>query len=166
MKHLVIYSSETGNTEKLANTIGESLATNFDIAHVNMAPEPYSYDVLFVGYRLNKGSIDDNLKKYLNSIQGKKIFIFGTMGAKPSSPYGNLIKKNIQKLFEQNNTVIGHFLCQGQISNEIMDKWFNLLEKTPDDLHALKQLENYKSALSHPDENDMLELRNLLVQSL
>ncbi|MCM1992110.1 flavodoxin family protein [Oceanirhabdus seepicola] len=166
MKYLVIYSSETGNTKKLANTIGESLGNNFDIAHVSMAPEPFSYDVLFVGYRLTSGSIDDNLKEYLSSIRGKKIFLFGTMGANPSSPYGGIIKKNIQNIFEQNNTVIGHFLCQGQISNGIMDKWFNLLEKTPDDLHALKQLENYKSALKHPNENDMLELRNLLIQCL
>ena len=166
MKHLVIYSSETGNTKKLADAIGDSLATNFDIAHVNMAPEPYSYDVLFVGYRLTRGSIDDTLKNYLNSIRGKKIFLFGTMGANPTSPYGGIIKKNIQNLFEQNNTVLGHFLCQGQISNELMDKWFNLLEKTPDDLHALKQIENYKIALNHPDENDVLQLRNLLVQFL
>jgi len=166
MRRLVIYSSETGNTEKLANAIGESLTTNFDIAHINIAPEPHNYDVLFIGYRINKGSIDEELQEYLNQVKGKKIFIFGTMGASPNSPYGGIIKKNIQKIFEQNNTVIGHFLCQGQISNEIMDKWFNLLEKTPDDLHALKQLENYKGALNHPDENDMLELRNLLVQSL
>ncbi len=166
MKHLVIYSSETGNTEKLANIIGESLATNFDISHIDMAPDPYSYDILFVGYRLNKGSLDENLKDYLSNIQGKKIFLFGTMGANPSSPYGTITKKNIENSFNQNNTVIGHFLCQGQISNQIMDRWFDLLEKRPDNLHALKQLENYNSALNHPDENDILELRNLLVQSL
>ena len=166
MKHLVIYSSETGNTENLANAIGESLTTNFDIAHVNIAPEPLNYDVIFVGYRINNGSIDKELKEYLQQVRGKKIFLFGTMGANPSSPYGGLIKKNIQNVFEQNNTIIGHFLCQGKISKQIMNKWFSILESNPNDLHAQKQVENYNNSINHPNENDILELRKLLVQSL
>ena len=105
MKHLVIYCSKTGNTEKLANAIGESLTTNFDITHVNMAPDPHDYDVLFVGYKLNNGSIDEALKEYFKQISGKKIFLFGTLGANPASPYGELVKKNIHSVFGQKNTV-------------------------------------------------------------
>lgn len=80
MKRLVIYSSKTGNTEKLANTIGDSLTTNFDIAHINTAPEPHNYDVIFVGYRLNNGSIDEDLKEYFNQVSGKKYFFLVQWG--------------------------------------------------------------------------------------
>lgn len=166
MNRLIVFSSETGNTEKLASAVESTLITNVDKCHVNLAPNPSDYDIFFVGYRLNRGTIDPELQDYFKNIHNKKVYLFGTMGASPESPYGILVKKNIEALFNENNNVFGHFLCQGQISTEIMDRWFQNLEDNPDDIHAKKQVDNYNNAFNHPDETDVLKLRENLVASL
>lgn len=166
MNKLVVFSSETGNTEKLANTVADTLVTNYEISHINLAPDPSNYDILFIGYKLNRGSIDPELIEYLEMLTNKRIFLFGTMGVTPDSPYGRLVKKGIQNLFEKHNNIIGHYLCQGRISEDIMQKWIEIAKVDPSDIHAVKQVENYDKSLSHPDGNDLSALRDAVVQCL
>ena len=50
MKTLIVYSSKTGNTRKVAEAIHAVLPAGTDIFPVSEAPEPDAYDFVVVGY--------------------------------------------------------------------------------------------------------------------
>ena len=50
MKSLVVYSSRTGNTEKVARAIHEILPAPCDIHSVETAPDPGDYGFVAIGF--------------------------------------------------------------------------------------------------------------------
>ena len=56
MKTLVVYSSRTGNTGKVARAVAEGLH-DCDIYPVKDAPNPSGYDFVAVGYWVDKGML-------------------------------------------------------------------------------------------------------------
>ena len=56
MKTLVVYSSRTGNTEKVARAVAEGLH-DCDVYAVKDAPNPSGYDFVAVGYWVDKGML-------------------------------------------------------------------------------------------------------------
>ena len=62
MKSLVVYSSRTGNTRKIAEAVAEALP-GCHLHPVEEAPQPEGYDLVAVGYWVDKGMPDDAAKK-------------------------------------------------------------------------------------------------------
>ena len=46
-------------------------------------------------------------------------------------------------------------MCQGKMTENVLERYQNILEEKPGDIETLEMMSNYYSALSHPDENDM-----------
>ena len=63
MKALVVYSSRTGNTRKIAEAIAAVLP-GCEIHPVESAPAPEGYDLVAVGYWVDKGMPDAQAKAY------------------------------------------------------------------------------------------------------
>ena len=85
MKILVVYSSKTGNTKKIADAIFEILPEPKEIYSVQDAPPPEGYDFIAAGFWVNKGTADNAAQKYMKTIKGKKVGLFATLGAYPNS---------------------------------------------------------------------------------
>ena len=68
MKSLVVYSSRTGNTRKIAEAVAEALP-GCHLHPVEEAPQPEGYDLVAVGYWVDKGMPDDAAKKYMERIK-------------------------------------------------------------------------------------------------
>lgn len=58
MKFLVVYSSLTGNTKMVGEAIAEVLAPECDIFPVEDNPDYSDYDLVVVGYWVDKGTAD------------------------------------------------------------------------------------------------------------
>lgn len=155
MNILVLYSSTTGNTEKVANAIYEALDGNKSIKKIDENVDFLDYDIIFLGYWVDKGTCDSKSKKLFEKIHNKKVSVFGTMGAAISEDYTDKIIKNIISILPSDNQIVGTFMCQGKIAEYLKQKYIDMLKDKPDNEHILNQLKNYEKAQSHPDSTDL-----------
>ena len=154
MKTLIIYSSKTGNTKKVAEGILEVMPKNTVIAPIEDNIDSEEFDLVLIGYWVDKTTADSKILSYIEKISGKKIGIFATLGAYPDSKHASDALKNIRELLEPRNEVIAEFICQGKVDPKITEQF----EKLPLD-HPMsmtpKRRQRHKDASTHPNQDDI-----------
>ena len=113
MSYAIVFSSKTGNTALLAQTLQEQLPQT-DCCYFG-APDAAALaaDTLYVGFWTDKGKADADTLDFLQQLHGKRVFLFGTAGFGGSAPYFEKILAATRKALDGSNTVIGSFMCQG-----------------------------------------------------
>ena len=155
----ILYSSMTGNTKLLADTIRAALPEEkCDYFGVCDGAEAKS-GLLYVGFWTDKGHADDTLTAFLQTLKGKRIFLFGTAGFGGSAEYFEQILAAVQKSLDESNTVIGTYMCQGKMPMTVRQQYEKMLQQ-PNHAPNLEMLiENFDKALAHPDAADLDQLR-------
>ncbi|MDR2343714.1 MAG: flavodoxin family protein [Spirochaetaceae bacterium] len=154
---LIVYSSKTGNTKKLAEGIRTGLAAALAetrIAAVEDSPDPAGADWVLVGFWADRGNADRKALNYIKSLEGHRVGLFGTMGAYPDSGHARDISRTVQAVAAEKNTVLGCFLCQGRIDPALTEQFKQL---PPDNPHAMNEerIKLHLEAAKHPDEKDI-----------
>jgi flavodoxin len=161
---LIVYSSRTGNTRKLAEGIhrglcspadaGQGIVPSIRLAAVEENPSPSGADWLLIGFWADRGNGDQKTLQYLDSLEGCRIGFFGTLGAYPNSAHARDISQRVKDAAAKKNTVLGCFLCQGRIDPALTEKFRNL---PPDNPHAMNEerMKRHEEAAKHPDEGDI-----------
>ncbi len=154
MKSLVVYSSKTGNTKKVAEAIYEVMPEGAKIYPVEEAPPPDSYDFIALGFWVDRENADKKAQEYMDTIKGKKVALFGTLGAEPDSWHGINSMNNARKTVERDNQIVGDFLCQGKIDPRLTEA---LAKLPPDHPHALtpERAARHEKAKNHPNDEDL-----------
>jgi flavodoxin len=149
MKTLVIYYSETGNTEKLAKAIYEGLeATENEIAKISEATHFEKYDVIFIGFPVHGSSVPSKAEKYLKRIpEGKMLAIFGTHGSLRGGPLA-ISAFHYAITLAPKAKIIGTFACRGEVKASLLEK---LMDQAEYKFWALEA----QSASGHPDRADL-----------
>lgn len=155
MQTVVVFSSLTGNTKKIAQAVYEALPSSKDIYKVDDKFNLDKYDLIAIGYWVNKGTCDDKLKEVINTIHNKNVILFGTLGARDVGDYYETVKKRIEDLVTEDNKLLGHFLCQGKITEKLTARYEAMLKKNPEDEHAKEMFKNFETAKSHPNNEDI-----------
>lgn len=160
MNVLLTYSSRTGNTKKVAEGIYEILPDNSVIAPVEENKDPSDFDLILVGFWVDKGTADQKAKKYMEQIAGKKVGIFGTLGAYPDSDHAKKALRRVRELLEPKNEVVAEFLCQGKVDSKLTEKFKDL---PPDHPHAMteERRKRHLEASKHPNEQDIKEAQEI-----
>ncbi len=153
-KGLIVYSSRTGNTEKVARAIHAGLSDDADLFDVREAPEPGEYAWLLIGFWVNRGTADDDTLDYLARIEGKQVGFFATLGAYPDSKHAADVVERFGALISERNSLIESFVCQGRIDPKLTEKFKSF---PPDHPHAMtpERIKRHQDAASHPDEADL-----------
>lgn len=155
-KSLVVYSSLTGNTKKVAEAV-RSVIPNCDICSIDNLPENlHEYYFISVGYWVDRGLPDAKSKKFIQSIKNMNVALFGTLGAYPDSPHAKGCirdSENMLKISGKNNNVLGSFLCLGKIDEKLLD----YMGKFMGDSHPMtpERKARLLEAQTHPDNNDL-----------
>lgn len=166
MTCLVLYSSVTGNTKKLAEAIYEQLDGQKAIHTIKEPVNFADYDLLLLGYWVKKGGCDKLTKKIWENIHGKKIMLFGTMGTDVNSEAGKALMKRIEEALPKDNTIVGHFACQGEMSLETKKQYRRKLTLEPKKVHLKPLLDNFNNCLNHPDKIDLLEAKRFVYYAM
>ena len=161
MKTLVAYSTLTGNTKMVAESIFDIIKGEKEIIRLNDAKDlnPDEFDTIIVGYWVDKGGIDKVAKKFLKSFSNKKLAVFGTLGAKPDSDHGKKVSAKVDEFCSKNNQYLGGFMCQGKVDPKLIEK----MGKFPMNLvHPLtpERLARLEEAKKHPNEADLKNAQN------
>lgn len=153
MKTLIVYSSQSGNTRKLAQTIRDALPGDATLAPMNEAPAPEGYDLVCVGFWLKAGQPDPTAQEYLPRVKGKA-FLFATHAARPDSDHARNAMAKAREL-AGGGEIVGDFHCFGQARPEVLD----MARKKP---QPPVWLEHAPEAVGHPDAEDLKRLRETL----
>ena len=96
---MLIYFSQTGNTQLLAQAIKKNVENS---------------DIIYVGFWTDKGNASKEALDYLKTLHHQKIFLFGTAGFGKSDNYFKKIIDKVKESIDESNEVIGSFMCQGK----------------------------------------------------
>lgn len=153
MKFLIAYSSRTGNTKKIAEALAKAAPEGSLLAKVEDKPNPEEYDVIFAGYWLDRGGPDAKAKDFLHSLKGKKIVLFETMGASPTSEHALTAFANAGASLSDDNSVIGAIAFQGAIDPALIEMMKKMPAGSPH--HSAKMEATTKEAAYHPNQEDL-----------
>lgn len=155
----IIFSSPTGNTRLLADTIRDALPEeNCNYFGVSENADTQS-DILFIGFGTDKGTADKATLDLLETLKNKRIFLFGTAGFGGDEEYFKKILANTKKSISGSNITVGEYMCQGKMPQTVRERYIKM-KSLPNPAPNLDMLiENFDRALSHPDENDLKRLR-------
>jgi flavodoxin I len=155
MKSMVVYSTQSDNTKKLARALYESLPGEKEIFYVEDAPNPEGYDLVAVGFWLMSGKPDPKSAAYLEQFKpGQQTFLFATHGAAKGSDHARQAMQAARELASGAN-VIGTYSCQGQVNPKVLAK----VKAKP---QRPVWLDDADTAVGHPDETDLMELKKII----
>ena len=157
MRGLICYSSETGNTKKLANGIYEGLSNleiKFDIKAISEVTSIDEYEFLLIGYWVDKGTANKEALEFMQRVKGKKVGLFATLGAYADSDHAWKSLVNGTDLVKENNEVIGRFICQGKVSEKLIAMFRNLPDTHTHRVTKEKE-KRYEIASKHPSRADI-----------
>lgn len=166
MKTLVIYSTLTGNTKKIAEAMAQVLP-QCDIFPIEQAPDTANYDFVAAGYWVDKGMPDAKTKKWLEKLENTTLALFGTLGAYPDSDHAKESMAKGEALAnapEKNNTVLGSWLCQGKVDPKLLE----MMAKMKDNVHPMteERRARIEEAKKHPDEKDCQNAQAFILSML
>ena len=165
MSYAIVFSSKTGNTKLLADTLHACLPQENCCYFGTPDPAAMEADALYVGFWTDKGNADESTLDFLKQLHGKNIFLFGTAGFGGSEEYFNKILKKVEGSLDRSNTVFGRYMCQGKMPPSVRARYeaMRTLPAPPENLDAL--IENFDRARSHPDADDLDRLRAAVLQA-
>ncbi|MFW5718442.1 MAG: flavodoxin family protein [Spirochaetota bacterium] len=156
---LIVYSTQTGNTEYLARGVHRLLgqgadATSTTVADIRDEPDPAPFDAVLLAFWVNRGTADDQTLAYIDRLSGARVGLLGTLGAYPDSQHARDVEQRVRALVSERNTVLGCFLCQGRIDPRLTERFKSLPADHP---HAMtpERVKRHLDASSHPDEHDV-----------
>lgn len=118
LRAAVVYSSVTGNTRRVAEAL---TLEDLPLFSVTQAPDLEAYDLLALGFWVRKGLPDARSQRCWAGLHGKRIFLFGTLGAWPHSAHACRCLEGARVLLTANgNRIVGEFLCQGRVSPHVL----------------------------------------------
>ncbi len=160
MKILIAYSSRTGNTEKLCTGVYEGIKDEYDVTLCNVkACKDYdSYDLLVLGYWVDRGTANKEARKVIESIRNKNVALLGTIGAAPDSEHGQKVYSRVPGLVDASNQFLGAFMTRGKIDPKLQSK----IKFLPLPGSIRKQMEDACIGTHEPNETDITNAVNFV----
>lgn len=159
MNALVVYSSQSGNTRKLARAIGDTLPAGTRICAVDEAPDPGDYDFVALGFWLQAGKPDPKSSTYLERLKShKNLFLYATHGARPGSDHAEKAMQQARSLADGAN-VSGTFSCFGEVNPKV-------IQKAKSKPQPPVWLDDAPDATGHPNAADLENLSAALQTAL
>lgn len=160
MKYLVVYTSKTGNTEKIAAEIFEALpGMSKDIQRVEEVRG--NADLYFVGFWNDKGTCSGSIMEFLSSIHGKKVALFGTCGMGGSEEYFKQVSKRVEALIPDDDEFLGSFICTGRMPPQVLER-YKMMQERQDSPQLRRMIKAYEEGMLHPDEKDLEQAREFV----
>lgn len=166
LKILITFFSNTGNTEKIANSMNDGLTDH----EVNIIPvkdvEPKTlnlYDIVFLGSGVYASRIDKSvltlIKKAVPELPAKFVYFCTHASLKL---YQEPFKRITGIIKEHNCEIIGEFDCVGENLGMPLDTQLAMLERLPEDQRekAKKDREKIKG---RPNEMDLENAKNFAI---
>lgn len=156
MTYAIIYSSKTGNTRLLAETLRDTLPADGCLYFGMPSDEALRAERIYVGFWTDKGTCDADTAAFLSRVTTQQIFLFGTAGFGGAPEYFDKILSAARQNLPNSATICGSYMCQGKMPMVVRAR-YEAMEDTP---RRQAMLDNFDAALSHPNVADLDHLRD------
>jgi flavodoxin len=151
MEYAVIYYSESGNTEMLAEQIYEIIGSSDKILiDLNKTQQIPSADMYFVGFPIHQKNCSIKVVDALEQIGGGKLVLFATCGLTPTGAYRQKLEEALSLWISDETDYLGMFLCQGKTKEGQKEKFYRM---NPE--YQQKMEDMFQEGDSHPNRNDI-----------
>ena len=152
----ICYHSLTGNTKMVAEAIAEAVDGElYEIGKDDYDIE--SADLIFLGSLDLMGNMSEKAIEFSKSIPDCPTALFLT-GGSVNPKYLEIVRNNIKKNFEGKRDIFDDiFICQGKMQERVLEKYEKKLAEG--DQGAQARIDNYNEALSHPNEDDLMNAK-------
>lgn len=157
MQAMVVYSSRTGNTQKIATAIFAAIPGESKDLQRAGEYKGKDADIFFVGFWTDQGTCNTEIANLLSGLHGKKIALFGTCGAGKNDVYYEQIIRQARSWIAPDNIYLGDFMCQGKMPIQVRKRFEGMLAPGNDDPNIKLMIRNFDEALLHPDGRDLEE---------
>lgn len=157
MKAVVLVSSKTGNTYKIARYVQKGFGDDCDLLRTTDKYDLSRYDTVLVGFWLDSGHVDNDSLALLKKLYYKKVGIFGTLGGDPKSEAASKVMQSAVDALNDGhrcNMLLGTFFVQGKISKDVLKVMY---EKFPGLKNDEKHIKRINAAATHPDAVDRIK---------
>lgn len=157
MQYQISYLSPNGHAETLANAFCRILPRDTHVSSLEENAPAYA-DVQLVGFEMggyNLDAIPFKVLEYLENLDGKVIFLFGTVPFQPNEAVRNKINNSVIPFLPDECDYRGLYLCSAQPSEVLMRDLRNVVSSQPDNTRAKHWLEQCEKAKGHPDADDL-----------
>ena len=121
MKSIVIYSSLTGNTKQVAETIARVLPADTPCVSMSELPSDMaSYDLVFAGFWVDKGTANKEARDVLGTLHNPHIALFATAGVPPQMAHAKESLINAANCLSDGVEPVGTFICQGKVDPKVI----------------------------------------------
>lgn len=158
MKTLIVYSSQTGNTKKMAEAVNDVIGGEKTLCPVSEAPDPAGFDLVVLGFWLMAGKPDPKSSDYLAGVDDANLFLFATHGAAADSAHAVKAMEHAKSL-APSSRVAGTFSCPGEVNPTFLEK---ALKKDP----PPPWIGDASAAAGHPDNTDIGRLTDAIKAAL
>jgi flavodoxin I len=152
MKALVTYYSQTGNTEKIARAIYETIHFEKEILPIRDVKNLQGYDIIFAGFPVQAHSVPAAFLPFFKKLPaGQDIALFCTHG---SLRGGHLPKQAIEHAvgLASGARILGNFCVRGRVNPKVLD---SLMTSPQNHVWA----EEASGASEHPNEADLADAK-------
>lgn len=159
MDYMVLYSSKTGNTKKVATEIFSALP---GMSKDMQSMEEYrgkDAEIFFIGFWVNRGTCEMTVIDAMSELHGKKIALFGTCGLGKGEAYYRSIEQKVNVWIPDDCEYLGMFLCQGKMPMQVRQNYEIAWEDPRQEACRKKMLRNFDEALFHPNDQDLSDAR-------
>ena len=163
-RYSIVFSSMTGNTEKLARAIREVLPEENCDYFGAAGEEELRSELLYIGFWTDKGNADSAALELLAKLRNKKVFLFGTAGFGGSEAYFQNILNRVKASMDPSNSVVGEYMCQGKMPQSVRERYMRMKAQPEHPANTDALIENFDRALSHPDARDLERLKGIVLK--
>lgn len=156
MKIPIIFSTITGNAFKVAEAVKGAVSEPlgpYNITYINDEVIAM-FDTFILVYWCNHGTCDDDTIRLIRKMKQKKIIILGTLGVSLDSEHAKKVKQNVAELVQEENILLGNFLCRGAIDLNRTARKLKIPEGEKGHLSQAR-FEKQKESLGHPDQQEL-----------
>ncbi|MDO5696199.1 MAG: flavodoxin family protein [Eubacteriales bacterium] len=123
MRGMIVYSSKTGNTEKLARRLYEAYKDRHELTLCSVkefkSKKDDAYDFILFGGWIDRAMPDKKILKAFKKTTVDKVGFFVTMGAEPVSEHGDDCKKNLLELMQGRDS-LGYAILPGIVDPKLV----------------------------------------------
>lgn len=158
MKILILYFSQTGNTERIARAMRDGLSKEHDVTMKSISeapgPRPADFDVLFIGSPCHAGTLSGPVKAFLAELPYGSPFHAAGFITHASPAYNRADYETCMTYFssifpKKHVTYHGCYECQGNLTPQLHE-FLKKSRNIPDD-----EWERMVASMKdHPDTSD------------
>ena len=158
----IVYSSKTGNTKLLAETVKSVLVSEVINYYGPLNDKALDADRIYLGFWTFMGICDKDTQAFIKKLTKQQVVLFGTAGLGYSRDYFDKIIQRTRNLFPERVRFFASFMCQGKMPIEAKLQLEQMRNKTQDIAKFDRLITNFENGMEHPNKSDLLNLTSWL----